>query len=548
MEPVEARGVAQRRQEAAAAAADPLSVALARLKVTWAVGALGAPSAAAHECSCSGFPVPPPLAHPPGIPPRHPVQAGRPPRSPDRPHSSGAASGGGSGGDLQQAARQLRQSSDSTLHPPPSGRPSSAPSGRSSFDSCVEGPSSDPSRSQRSSLEGGSAASPAPPHPSAAAAVGAPGAEAAAVAACDTECSLCRQGDGAVQPGSGGGGRGYPGVDLRRMQPAGPRPHSSASPFASAANSLQAPGAQPAAAADEPLASPFGQALSASEVSFPALPSGNRPRRRSVGKHPANLEHGSTAPPGAVDALTEALLAAAATAQQPGGSATAAAGGHPAGGGAGSSAAGPSAAARFAVPRRSAGGLPPTSPPTEPLLSSQVALLAQQLLLHRQQVSGATAGTAAAQLRRSLQLQESWPGPGPGLGQPLAAGQRPLGRSRTVAAEELLAARGRTGAPSAAQQLLLSGGGSGGGELHFPAASRGLQSLNPAHQPRCSAPTSPPSEEASPFSAVQGAQRACLRAVLPAWALALPGSLACPLRCAAGSWAGGIMPACGLPG
>lgn len=214
---------------------------------------------------------------------------------------------------------------------------------------------------------------------------------------------------------------------------------------------------------------------------------GGRPRGHRAGRDPGSLEHGSTAPPGALDALAEAL--AVAVSQQGGGG-------------------GPTGAARFAPPRRAAAGRPPASPPTEPLLSSQVALLAQQLLLHRQQAPGASSATAAAQLGRSLQLQDSWPGPPQAGGAP----PRPLMRSRTVAAEELLAARGRTGLPSAAQQLLISGGAGGvGGDAQYPQASAALRSLDPAHQPRFSNPASPPSEEASPFSAVQGALD------VPAW-------------------------------
>ncbi|KAI7835972.1 hypothetical protein COHA_010140 [Chlorella ohadii] len=97
-------------------------------------------------------------------------------------------------------------------------------------------------------------------------------------------------------------------------------------------------------------------------------------------------------------------------------------------------------------------------------------------------------------------MQDSWPGPPQAGGAP----PRPLMRSRTVAAEELLGVRGRTGLPNAAQQLLLSGGGGGGHDSQYPQASPALRSLDPAHQPRFSNPASPPSEEASPFSAVQG--------------------------------------------
>ena len=404
-------------------------------------------------------------------------------------------SGSGSEDDLQAAAALLhrappRQSSDSTLHPPPSGRPSSAPSHRSSFDSCVDGATSDPSRSQRSSLEHGSPASlasapsafrpslhAAPAAPAALsagqppAAAAAPGAAAAGAAAASGGESAAA-GIAAELAGNGGFSR----VDSRQLrQPTdGTAPSGRASPFASSSLSLPM---QPQLSGEGAL-----QPVSAGHHQH-----GGRPRGHRAGRDPGSLEHGSTAPPGALDALAEAL--AVAVSQQGGGG-------------------GPTGAARFAPPRRAAAGRPPASPPTEPLLSSQVALLAQQLLLHRQQAPGASSATAAAQLGRSLQLQDSWPGPPQAGGAP----PRPLMRSRTVAAEELLAARGRTGLPSAAQQLLISGGAGGvGGDAQYPQASAALRSLDPAHQPRFSNPASPPSEEASPFSAVQGALD------VPAW-------------------------------
>ncbi|PRW44486.1 small GTP-binding isoform B [Chlorella sorokiniana] len=414
------------------------------------------------------------------------LKAGRPPRSPER---TGGDSG--SDGDLQAAAAQLqrappRQSSDSTLQPPPSGRPSSAPSHRSSFDSYVEGATSDPSRSQRSSLEQGSPASlasapssfrpssHAPPMAPALAA--APPLAAAALAAGAAAAGADASADGADSAaalGATDSGNGFASVDFRPLrQNSGETPTGRTSPFATSSLSLPM---QPAKCGEAALHSPFSPSGSAHFGQQTSRPRGHR-----AGRDPVNLEHGSTAPPGAVDALAEAL-AAAVTSQQ----------------GGGGSGAGPTGAARFAPPRRAAGSRPPASPPTEPLLSSQVALLAQQLLLHRQQGPAASSATAAAQLRRSLQLQESWPGPPHAGGAP----PRPLMRSRTVAAEELLGARGRTGLPSAAQQLMLSGGG---GDMQYPQASAALRSLDPAHQPRFSNPASPPSEEASPFSAVQG--------------------------------------------
>ncbi len=422
------------------------------------------------------------------------MQAGRPPRSPER-----LAVGSGSDGDLQAAAAQLqrgppRQSSDSTLHPPPSGRPSSAPSHRSSFDSCVEGATSDPSRSQRSSLEQGSPASlasaPSSFAPSAHATPTAPALSAGPLpfsAAAAPAVSGLGGGGGAAEESAAARGAtaagSYSSVAFRPQHPPGegPAPSGRVSPFASSSLSLPM---QPALSGEEALHSPFHQPGSAGFHQHAGRPRGHR-----AGRNPVNLEHGSTAPPGAVDALAEALAAAVSSQQ---------------GGGGGSAGAPPSGAARFAPPRRAAGGRPPTSPPTEPLLSSQVALLAQQLLLHRQQGPGGGGATAAAQLRRSLQMQDSWPGPPQAGGAP----PRPLMRSRTVAAEELLGVRGRTGLPSAAQQLLLSGGGGGGHDSQYPQASPALRSLDPAHQPRFSNPASPPSEEASPFSAVQGALRA----------------------------------------
>lgn len=421
------------------------------------------------------------------------MQAGRP-RSPER-LAVGSGSGSGSYSDLQAAAAQLqrappRQSSDSTLHPPASGRPSSAPSHRSSVDSCVGEATSDPGRSQRSSLEQGSPASlasapssfapptqPTPAAPPLSAGPAAPAAPAAGSANLGTGGGDSAQAGGATDDGGGG----FSSVDFRPLgQPSnGSVPTGRTSPFASAALSLPM---QPMGSSEEAEQSPFSRQPGSAGF----RPVTGRPRRGSAGRDPANLEHGSTAPPGAIDQLTEALVAAAALQQ----------------GGGGGNGAGLAGAARFAPPRRPAAGLPPTSPPTEPLLSSQVALLAQQLLLHRQQGPGASSATAAAQLRRSLQLQESWPGP-PQAG---AAPPRPLGRSRTVAAEELLGVRGRTGLPNAAQQLLINGGAGGNGaDAQFPQASAALRSLDPAHQPRFSNPASPPSEEASPFSAVQGA-------------------------------------------
>lgn len=391
------------------------------------------------------------------LPTHAPMQAGRPPRSPGR------ASGDGGQGP------RVRQSSDSTLHPQPSGRPSSAPSGRSSFDSCAdEGPMSDPSRSQRESLDAG----PPPPPPPAMPPAGAP-------------TGLDTVPEGRVE-------RSCMSEDLPSITAGFSSGCITTSPFGATASlaphasggffDCTHPGLPPL--------SPFGDAGVGSQAS-----NSSHARRRSVGKHPANLEHGSTAPPGAIDdllAVAHSLAQQQAAVQQ--GQQGTAAPPHTASSsssGASSSSAGTAAAARFAVPRRQGAAPASSGVAGEPLLSSQVALLAQQLLLHQHQAA-ASGGGSPAQLRRSLQLQHD---------AGLAAQQRPLGRSRTVAADELRPAHG---APSAAQLLLSSSGSGAAGGFAALNGGPGPLAARPPLAARFSAPTSPPSEEGSPFSSVQG--------------------------------------------
>lgn len=296
-----------------------------------------------------------------------------------------------------------------------------------------------------------------------------------AAAPADEQCQLCSSaGDGAAAAGT------EPQCSHHHGMPAAAAgaPGGRASPF----DALQVSSSSADISAIMP--SPFGSNSHSLEVQ-PMDSTGRLVRRCSAGKHPSNLEHGSTAPPGAVDELAGKLLEAATRAAQA----------QQAAAGAGN------AAARFAVPRRSAAASPAGQPSPE-LLNSQAALLAQQLLAQQLQV-GCGNGTAAAHLRQSLE-------------QP-----RPLGRSRTVAADELFGARHHGGAPSAADQLLgaaaqlLAGRSSG----VFQRASGPLAGdLEPSRQPRYSAPTSPPSEEVSPFSAVQGEwalQRLIARPALP---------------------------------
>lgn len=400
------------------------------------------------------------------------MQAARPPKSP--------GANGGSG-----MPPVPRPSSDSTLHPPPSGRPSSAPSGRSSFDSCVEGATSDPSRSQRASLESSyisgnaTAVSPA----SAAEGGAAPAFHVAPELA--AQCRLCGSGNGAacapneqcMHP-SHSGSRSASFADLHQRPPSSlQQPPRQPSPFDSGSNLAQANSGSMGQQLSDTLSLPSPFSSSHSLVP-PADGSGSRQRRHSTSKHPANLEHGSTAPPGAVDELVELLLQAATQANQANKAASSSGGANLR----------PPASARFAAPpRRSGHSAAAASPGSEPLLSSQVALLAQQLMLHQQQAGGGGGSQLCSERLPSWQGQ----------------GQRPLGRSRTVAAEELLAARGHSDLPSAAETLRLVGGGSG---VQFGGGAGGALggALDPACQPRFSAATSPPSEEASPFSSVQG--------------------------------------------
>lgn len=215
-------------------------------------------------------------------------------------------------------------------------------------------------------------------------------------------------------------------------------------------------------------------------------------RRRRTGKHPANLEHCSTEPPGAIDDLAELLLAAATLAGDRA-AAAASSGMHSTDGSSrGSASAAPLTASQHlafssAPPGEERGPAPvrcsaPAAADPQPLLSSQVALLAQQLLLQQQQHGGGSGG-GATQLRSSL--------------------EPPLGRSRTACADELL--RARQGAPTAADMLRGLAGSGGSGPQIAVEATPVLQSLDAAHQPRFSGPAPLESpEQGSPFSAIQG--------------------------------------------
>lgn len=398
------------------------------------------------------------------------------------PGASAAAAGG------MRSGFPPRQSSDSTLHPEPSGRPSSAPSCRSSFDSSAD--------SRRQSLDDGSPALPARSPASQAATLG-PAAAARLGAQRGTQ-----QGSGSGPEASSQGPSELREHLLREL--------GSSSPFG--------PQAQP---------QPSSRGTEGESAQRAALLSGlagrstarlHGERRRRTGKHPANLEHCSTEPPGAIDELAELLLAAANLAVE--GSAAKAASSARGSSGMDSSRGGdanvspaapqyPTAdSSRRSHQRDEERGPPPvrSSAPAaadaEPLLSSKVALLAQQLLLQQQQQHHG--GVSAAQLRGSMDA--------------------PLRRSRTVAADEML--RGRQGAPTAADLLRGLAGSGGSGPQASVEATPVLQSLDAAHQPRFSGPSPLESpEQGSPFSAIQGEQQPLAVALLSA-RQCVPG--ACP--------------------
>lgn len=358
-----------------------------------------------------------------------------------------------------------RQSSDSTLHPLPGG---GRPSARSSFDSSASGASSEPSHSQRVSLDmSGSGCG------------GEGGSDSGSGTTDDAVPSAVPTAIPASDMGTGGRlqrRQSGSSLDLRRLEGTPSSPFGLAQPpFCSQAG-------------PSPLGGPATRSLH-------LLPD-SRPQRRSFGKHPSNLEHGSTAPPGAVDDVVELLLAAAtqasagaaAAAASAAGNATAAAAPIPGGAFAGAAAGGGfTAAARGAMPRRSVAPPHAGGQSTEPLLSSQVAMLAQQLLMQHQNQqpqpwhTSALATSVAAQLRRSLERQ-SWPP----TQQPASGPCPPAARSLGPTAAELLLSRGAS-------------------QVATPTASAALQALDPASQPRYSAPQpAEHAEQASPFSSIQG--------------------------------------------
>lgn len=267
-------------------------------------------------------------------------------------------------------------------------------------------------------------------------------------------------------------------------------------------SSQQGQGAGADASAQGPITSPFGPRAASPRGGMAGRSSADRGCRRDrTGKHPANLQHCSTEPPGAIDELAELLLAAAnrvggadagalgsagsglgstsADSSSTGGASAAAWGSsqHPAAGSARVSAQ-PSGDQGQAPVRRSA----PAAAAAEPRFTSQVALLAQQLLQQQQHGGG---GGPTQQLRSSL--EQPWQPP-------------PLSRSRTAGADELL--RGR---PTAADMLRGLAGSGGSGPQVPVEATPVLKSLDAAHQPRFSGPAPQESaEKGTPFSAIQG--------------------------------------------
>ncbi|KAL4428434.1 hypothetical protein ABPG75_002523 [Micractinium tetrahymenae] len=394
-------------------------------------------------------------------------------------HGGAAAAGGA----MASSGLPPRQSSDSTLHPEPSGRPSSAPSCRSSFESCVD--------SRRQSFDDNSHALPPwPPAPRGTTLGPAAAARLGAAAAAAQQSSEPGQNAGVEASGQGPSQlREHLLQELRDSSPFGPQAHQQTSRGVHEGPARRA--------AQLGLAGHSNTHLHAE-------------RRRRTGRHPANLEHCSTEPPGAIDELAELLLAAANLAVEgaPPGATSSASSGHGGSSADNSSRGGTGAAAlvashgarsssaqaiqageeRGSAPvRRSA----PAAAEAEPLLSSQVALLAQQLLLQQQQQQQ-HGGGVAPQLRSSL--EQPWQ-------QPL---QQPLSRSRTVAADELL--QGRQGPMTAADMLRGLAGSGGSGPQVSVEATPVLQSLDASHQPRFSGPTPLEIvEQGSPFSAIQGA-------------------------------------------